>query len=320
MKRPHHLAVAFLVLVLPAAGQQTLRVTVTGQVSVLAPAPTSGPFAQAAIGDPITIAMTLELPGTQSPHFDGRTYRIVAPPSTVFIGAASTPFAPTGASLGVWNDYLGTRDEFIGFQEPLLPSGLLRIAAIDPTGTIFDTSDLTRLRGTYPASVFAVSSIGLQVGGGFIEGPLESVRVFSAGIGDLYCDPAVANSTSRPGILEVTGSEVVSMDQLRLTALQLPQNTFGFFLTSRVQGQVANPGGSQGVLCLGGAIGRYQAFALNSGTTGTIALDVSPLSLPQPLGTVSAQVGESWSFQGWYRDANPQPTSNFTDAVAVTFQ
>jgi hypothetical protein len=313
-------ALALFVLALPASSQQTLRVTVTGQVSVLAPPPTTGPFAQAAVGDTITIAMTLELPGTPHPHFDGRSYRILAPPSTVTVGTASTPFAPTGASLGTWNDYLGTRDEFVGFQEPLLPSGLLRIAAIDPTGTIFDTADLTRLRGTYPASVFAVSSLGLQVGGGFIEGPLESIRVFSVGLGDLYCDPAVANSTGRPGILEVTGSDVVSANQLRLTALQLPQNTFGFFLTSRTQGQVANPGGSQGVLCLGGAIGRYQAFVLNSGAAGTIALDVSPLSLPQPLGTVSAQAGESWSFQGWYRDANPQSTSNFTDAVAVTFQ
>ena len=320
MNCAQHSALALLVLALPAASQQTIRVTVTGQVSTLAPAPTTGPFAQAAIGDTITIEMTLALPGSQNPHYDGRSYPILAPSSIVTIGAASTPFAPTGASFGIWNNYLGTRDEFVGFQEPVLPSGLLRIAAIDPTGMVFDTSDLTRLRGTYPASVFTVASLGLQIGGGFIEGPLDSVRVFSAGLGDLYCDPAVANSTGRPGILEVTGSDVISTNQLRLTALQLPQNTFGFFLTSRTQAQVANPGGSQGVLCLGGAIGRYQAFALNSGTTGTIALDVSPLTLPQPLGTVSAQVGESWSFQGWYRDANPQSTSNFTDAVAVTFQ
>ncbi|MCP3916270.1 MAG: hypothetical protein GY711_12005 [bacterium] len=31
------------------------------------------------------------------------------------------------------------------------------------------------------------------------------------------------------------------------------------------------------------------------------------------------QPGETWNFQCWYRDNNPGPTSNFTDAVSVTF-
>ncbi len=29
--------------------------------------------------------------------------------------------------------------------------------------------------------------------------------------------------------------------------------------------------------------------------------------------------GDTWNFQCWYRDNNPVPTSNFTDAVSVTF-
>jgi hypothetical protein len=36
--------------------------------------------------------------------------------------------------------------------------------------------------------------------------------------------------------------------------------------------------------------------------------------------TVGVAPGESWSFQAWYRDNNPTPTSNFTDASTVTFQ
>ena len=37
-----------------------------------------------------------------------------------------------------------------------------------------------------------------------------------------------------------------------------------------------------------------------------------PLTIPIP--------GQTWNFQAWYRDANPTVTSNFTDAVGITFQ
>jgi hypothetical protein len=47
---------------------------------------------------------------------------------------------------------------------------------------------------------------------------------------------------------------------------------------------------------------------------------VCPLALPQPTGAVSAQVGETWNFQAWYRDSNPVNTSDFTDAIGVEFR
>ena len=42
--------------------------------------------------------------------------------------------------------------------------------------------------------------------------------------------------------------------------------------------------------------------------------------MAHPQNPVSAQPGEAWYFQCWHRDANPTTTSNFTDAVSVTFQ
>ncbi len=51
-------------------------------------------------------------------------------------------------------------------------------------------------------------------------------------------------------------SYVVANNDLTLAASQLPNSSFGFFLTSRSQGFVMGPGGSQGNLCVGGAIGR----------------------------------------------------------------
>ena len=34
---------------------------------------------------------------------------------------------------------------------------------------------------------------------------------------------------------------------------------------------------------------------------------------------VAIQPGETWNFQLWYRDNNPQTTSNFTDAISIFF-
>jgi hypothetical protein len=34
---------------------------------------------------------------------------------------------------------------------------------------------------------------------------------------------------------------------------------------------------------------------------------------------MTAIPGETWYFQAWHRDANPTLTSNFTDAVSITF-
>ena len=36
-------------------------------------------------------------------------------------------------------------------------------------------------------------------------------------------------------------------------------------------------------------------------------------------GTVAAMPGETWHFQAWHRDRNPLPTTNYTDAVSITF-
>ena len=30
--------------------------------------------------------------------------------------------------------------------------------------------------------------------------------------------------------------------------------------------------------------------------------------------------GETWYFQGWYRDNNPTPVSNFSDGIEITYQ
>ena len=107
-------------------------------------------------------------------------------------------------------------------------------------------------------------------------------------------------------------------DDLTLLATDLPANQFGYFLCSQTQ-SLAQPPGSQGNLCLGGTIGRFNKDVQNSGAVGAFSIQVDLTQLPVSP-PVAVQPGETWNFSAWYRDINPTPTSNFTDGVAVLFE
>ena len=87
----------------------------------------------------------------------------------------------------------------------------------------------------------------------------------------------------------------------------------------RCQNAAHQTGGSKGNLCLGGRIGRYRKDVANSGPAGMLVLALDLTNTPTPSGPVAILSGETWNFQCWFRDNNPNPTSNFTDARAVTF-
>ena len=143
----------------------------------------------------------------------------------------------------------------------------------------------------------------------------------TGGLGINYCS-ANPNSTGATGSISATGSDQAGLNDLTLTAGDLPTNSFGFFLASQTQSQVANPGGSAGNLCLGGAIGRYvgPGQVLNSGSTGAFSLALDLTNTPQPTGTVAVQPGDTWNFTTWHRDAVAgTTTSNFTDGLEITF-
>jgi len=115
---------------------------------------------------------------------------------------------------------------------------------------------------------------------------------------------------------------VVAANAFTLRASDLSLNSFGFFLTSRTQGFVMNPGGSAGNLCLAGAIGRYvgPCQIKNSGTSGAFELTINLTATPTPTGLVQIQPGETWNFQTWHRDAvGGAATSNFTRGRSVQF-
>lgn len=138
-------------------------------------------------------------------------------------------------------------------------------------------------------------------------------------VGNSYCGPAVVNSSGNPGTIRAMGSAAVANNDLMLVASDLPLSQFGFFLNSMTQGLINHPGGSQGNLCIVGSLGRYNAQIFNSGASGTGSITLDLSQTPTPTGPVSIMIGDTWNFQCWYRDLNPTPVSNFTDAVSVLF-
>ena len=57
-----------------------------------------------------------------------------------------------------------------------------------------------------------------------------------------------------------------------------------------------------------------------SDANGELIIPVDITVLPRPNGTHAVVAGETWNFQCWFRDNNPGPTSNFTDAVSLAFR
>ncbi|MFT7678813.1 MAG: hypothetical protein ACI8QC_002810 [Planctomycetota bacterium] len=192
--------------------------------------------------------------------------------------------------------------------------------------------DNTDASGNYavvvPAGVFdlefmdVVTSCGsaLLVNDVSVSADTTQDAVLDNSFGSAYCAPANANSTGMPGVMSASGSCSVTQNNTVLIASQLPPNQFAFFLNSMNQALIQNPGGSQGNLCLGSSIGRYNAQLFNSGATGSGSLTLDLTQTPTPTGTVAVVAGQTWNFQCWHRDLNPNSTSNFTSALSILFQ
>ena len=133
-------------------------------------------------------------------------------------------------------------------------------------------------------------------------------------IGSQFCE-ANLTSTGQSAWILATSPAVPNFPAVSLTCSDMPTNSFGHFIVSNQSGFVANPGGSQGNLCLQGNVGRFNrpGEVQNSGPDGTFSLSFNWNNLPSPSGTVAGQFGETWFFQTWFRDIGP--SSNFSNAV-----
>ena len=182
---------------------------------------------------------------------------------------------------------------------------------------------LPRLFGTHDVAVFDLDNDGdLDL----VVGTCDGTQVFMNQRNELgvnYCSPAVANSTGFPAQIRATGSPVAGDQALTLTAVDLPQDQFGYFLASQARGLISMIPGSMGNLCLDGNIGRFNGAGqiLFSGTPGEIELTVDTTMVPTPGMPVMISAGDTWNFVAWYRDfVSGSSTSNFTNGVEVEFR
>lgn len=141
-------------------------------------------------------------------------------------------------------------------------------------------------------------------------------------IGSDLCAPNAINSTGLSGLLWASGSDVVAANNMTFYMADLPANAFGFLVTSQTTGFLAMPGGSQGDMCLNGAgVGRYDNSPIQTSSQGYASQVADLTQIPHPTSGGSAAVaGQTYGWQLWYRDMNPSVTSNWTNAVRVTFQ
>jgi hypothetical protein len=148
---------------------------------------------------------------------------------------------------------------------------------------------------------------------------MREVEIMADAVGVPFCSPGNATSLGAPAEIHAFGSDVAGGNPLAIVATGLPSNSTGYFLCSRSPGS-AMPPGSQGILCLGGNIGRISIPVLQSAPNGRrFGRFVDTLALPgNPPSVVGA--GQTWLFQAWFRDSiGGTATSNFTDAVAILF-
>lgn len=174
---------------------------------------------------------------------------------------------------------------------------------------------------------FTGTVVGGQLSSGVVNG-FQLVEVPPPTLGTTYCT-STPNSTGMVGHVVATGSTSIAAADLRLEARRVPAASFAYFLLSETQGYVPLPNGTQGILCLGGSIGRFNALVGPSDAGGvyTICTQGCPVgrtfslgALPQPTGPVAAMAGETWNFQAWFRDSvGGNATSNFTDGLEIQF-
>ena len=135
------------------------------------------------------------------------------------------------------------------------------------------------------------------------------------GLGEPYCN-GLLNGPGASTSLAAFGIPRVDAGPIRVVASELPANQSGLLICGRDANQAMLPG-TQGALCIGGALGRFPVQ--NSGSAGLIEtqVDLTALPLSPP---VAAMTGETWRFQMWYRAAPPAIPSNLSPAVRVTFE
>lgn len=140
---------------------------------------------------------------------------------------------------------------------------------------------------------------------------------FELGLGSVFCPQPVPNSAGFSGTIEASGSLLSSDNLLILRAVEIPAQTFGFFVVGT---EAADVSLFNERVCIGGNIGRYSSLGMNSGLDAMVESRIQTGLIAGNPATVPTS-GSTFYFQFWHRDSSPfGPTSKFTEAIALTFE
>ncbi len=223
--------------------------------------------------------------------------------NSIVLGGAAPRISPaTGTAT-----FSNVEGGFPGNGNISVPESLWPDFALLPDSPSIDTGD--------PAS--PLDADGTRADRGAI--PFDPFRCEAGCAGALGATTCTANpnSTGQGAALSALGDPAASENRLVLNVTESPAGSLGYFLASETAGNQMLGGGSQGLLCLGGSILRFSNTVLNDRGTGVVSFRPRLDAFPQG-GVVLA--GETWLFQYWFRDANPQATSNTSSALSITFQ
>ena len=205
-------------------------------------------------------------------------------------------------------------------------------------GTHIDTSGpvggLNLIGGTSAYVGFTASSGGSSQTHDLLSWSFES----GTSVGTNYCSPAPNNSTGGPASITASSNMGVGSG-VHLEMTGGPTGELGYFLVGTAAETSPTVSLGNGLLCLaiggGNAIGRYNvtggsfnsvgqfdASGVLQNLVGTSTIgsgfDV-PSVVPIP-GSPTIMTGETWHFQGWFRDTPAAAgSSNFSNGLTVTF-
>jgi YVTN family beta-propeller protein len=246
-----------------------------------------------------------------NPGGSGMSVRVVDLQTSSVVLTIPLPGSTTGAAVShfpILAERLGDR-LLVGESENLKRVWRLRLAG---PATVLE-QDIPALNHNN------FSAVSWSLGSMFIPMPTEEdalLQVRLGGSATEYCAPATPNSTGLPSRLSAYGTFIAGEQPLRMRCEQLPPNKVALLLVGTASG--STPIG-QGHLCVSGNVARFSNSVASSGSTGVAEFDVDIQALPymQP---VAIQPGETWYFQVWHRDFTTAPTTNFSSAVAVTYE
>ena len=317
-------ALSVVALAAPALAGE-VDVVATGSVtSVSGPGLTDPVLAQLAQGQSVEWGFRTSDIGTATGP-NGLAYSVANIGSRIVSGASmvGAVHAPGLNQLEIIDEPSTGVDSLTASMElPGQATALLQIT--NGSGSLISNNAITSLIGIGFVPFGGTSMTG-QISDGVSTVSFSFVLVaftdYDGPIGANYCT-ANPNSTGAVASITVEGSGQAAENDLTLRASGLPVDAFGFFITSRMQGVVLNPGGSDGNLCVTGSIGRYvgPGQIQQADASGAMSLTIDVTQMPQPIGFVAAVAGDNWSFQTWYRDSSPAgATSNFTNGFELAF-